>query len=143
MTLADDLTNEVGRIFREQWTIRDGRVVPDPIQVGLSNDAVHLSLATILYADLSGSTSLVDNNGWSFAAEIYRAYLYCAARIIRSESGSIVSYDGDRIMAVFLGDDQGPQAVRTAMKVNNAVAHIINPGIQKIYPNNPYLVSRL
>jgi len=39
------------------------------------------------------------------AAEIYKTYLHCAAKIIRSEGGSITSYDGDRIMGIFIGDD--------------------------------------
>lgn len=99
MALADDLKAEVKKIFREQWTTREGQVVPAPESLKLGNDAVELKPATVLYADLDGSTNMVDNKSWTFAAEIYKSYLYCASRLIRNEGGAITSYDGDRLWA--------------------------------------------
>ena len=58
---------------------------------------------TVLYADLDSSTNLVDEYKPQFAAEMYKTYLHCAAKIIRSEGGTITSYDWDRIMAVYVG----------------------------------------
>ncbi|WP_246777033.1 hypothetical protein [Microvirga sp. VF16] len=49
---------------------------------------------------MSGSTSFVHDDTWTLSAEIYKTYLYCAARIVRAEGGAITSYDGDRIMGV-------------------------------------------
>jgi class 3 adenylate cyclase len=51
-----------------------------------------------------------------FAAEIYKTFLHCAAKIIRSEDGVITAYDGDRIMAVFIGNAKNTSAVRAALK---------------------------
>ena len=99
MSLANELNAEVKRIFGEAWTTRDGKVVPESEDLTLSNDAIKLD-GTVLYADLSASTTLVDGHKAHFAAEIYRTHLYCAARIIRAEGGAITAYDGDRIMAV-------------------------------------------
>jgi hypothetical protein len=58
MGLADDLKTEVTAIFRAQWTTREGQVVPDTPDLELGNDAVTLD-ATVLYADIDGSTSMV------------------------------------------------------------------------------------
>jgi class 3 adenylate cyclase len=60
MALLNDLQSEVARILRDSWAVRDGRVVPADTDVGLTNDAVKFDRATVLYADLSGSTNLVD-----------------------------------------------------------------------------------
>lgn len=98
MALKDDLESEVATIFRERWSTRDGTVVPDDASLKLGNDAVKLE-ATILYADLADSTKLVDGYKPFFAAEIYKSFLHCAAKIIEAESGTITAYDGDRIMA--------------------------------------------
>ena len=119
MSLGDDLKDKVAEIFKEKWTTRDGQVVPKSSDIQLANDAVKLD-AVVLYADMSGSTKLVDNYKAHFAAEIYKSYLHCAAKIIRSEGGEITSYDGDRIMAVFLGDYKNTSAVRSALKINYA-----------------------
>jgi class 3 adenylate cyclase len=111
MGLADDLRSEVQTIFRSQWSIRDGNVVPDTPDLKLGNDGVKLN-GTVLYADIDGSTTMVDSKKAEFAAEIYKAYLLCASRIIRSEDGVITAYDGDRVMAVFIGNAKNTSAVR-------------------------------
>jgi len=95
MTLRSDLETKVKDVYGTQWTSRDGRVIPSQDDIGLGNEGVNLEL-TMLYADLSGSTALVDNYKTFYAAEQYKAFLFCAAKIIRSEGGEIRSYDGDR-----------------------------------------------
>lgn len=140
MPLLDDLKAEVATIFRDAWNLTSGRVVPAPSSIGLGNKAVELDAATVLYADLDGSTALVDRKSWQFSAEVYKTYLHCAAKIIKAESGVITAYDGDRIMAVFIGDRQCTNAALAALKINHAVRHIINPAIRAQYPTD-YVVQ--
>lgn len=132
MALTDDLMRDVDAIFRTAWRERDGYVVPEAEDVQLDNDAVKLK-ATVLYADLAESTSLVQQHTAHFAAEVYKSYLHCAAKIIRDESGTITAYDGDRIMGVFIGGTKNTSAARCALKINHAVTQIINPALQSFY----------
>lgn len=140
MPLSADLTSEVAQIFREQWTIRDGQGVPDPEHLKLSNDAVKLD-GVVLYADLAESTALVESESPDFAAEIYKSYLHCATKIIRRYGGEITSFDGDRVMAVYIGGNKNTNAVRSALAINHAVTQIINPAIGKQYPSKSYRVK--
>lgn len=132
MGLKADIEASVAKIFGDQWTTRSGLKVPDTDNVALGNDAVIID-GTVLYADLDGSTGMVDNHKKHFSAEVYKAYLDCTARIIRSEGGTIVSYDGDRIMAVFTGDSKNTSAVRCALKINWSVKNIVTPALKKQY----------
>ena len=143
MGLLSDLQDEVRTIFAEQWKATDGNVVPDPEDLALSNEARRFERATILYADLSGSTSLVDAHTWQMAGEIYKAYLACAARIIRSLDGEIVAYDGDRIMAIFISNTQTSNAAKCGLQINWAVQNIVNPALQKQYPAKNYVVKQV
>ena len=140
MALGDDLNSEVNKIFREGWTTRAGQVVPEPEDLKLGNDAVKLD-GTVLYADLDESTALVNTKTATFAAEIYKTYLACAARIIRDEGGAITGYDGDRIMAVFIGDGKNSATARAGLKINYAVLKIINPAIKSVYHDSTYEVK--
>jgi uridylate cyclase len=139
MALKEDLVTSVAKIFADRWSERDGQVVPAPEDLKLGNDGVKLN-ATVLYADMADSTQLVDGKTAHFAAEVYKSYLTCAARIIKSEGGAITAYDGDRIMAVFLGTTKNTTAVRSALKINAAVHNIINPALEKQYPTVSYKV---
>lgn len=141
-SLSEQLDQEVKKIFRERWTTRDGQKVPESEDVQLGNDAVKID-GTVLYADLDGSTNMVDQQTPEFAAEIYKSYLHCAAKIIRAEDGQIVSYDGDRIMAVFIGGRKNTDAARCALKINYAVTKIINPAIVLQYPRSTFRVRQI
>lgn len=142
MALKADLESEVRAISESGWTKRDGQVVPDPEDLQLGNDAVKLQ-ATVLYADMADSTDLVDGHEPHFAAEIYKAYLRCAARIIKHEQGTITAYDGDRVMAVFLGKLKNTSAVRSAQMINYAVSTIINLLLKKQYPHTTYQLKHV
>jgi len=143
MALKDDLAAQVKTMFADQWTTRDGRVVPEPSDLKLSNDAIMLSRATVLYADLSGSTRMVDSKKWWFAAEVYKAFLHCAATVMKAEGGIITSYDGDRVMGVFIGDLQTTSAARCGLKINYAVEKIINPALKARYSKTDMVVRQV
>jgi len=137
MGLAEELRAEVAGIFRSQWTERDGNAVPTDESIKLSNDAVNIE-ATVLYADMADSTNLVNTQMKWFAAEIYKAFLRCAAKIISSERGVITAYDGDRIMAVYSEGAKNTAAVRSALKINYVRQEIIIPALRTQYPAASY-----
>jgi class 3 adenylate cyclase len=137
MALKDELQGQVDTIFNSPWTTRDGQVVPAAGDVKLSNDAVKLS-GTVLYADLSQSTAMVLAKKPEFSAEVYKTFLHCAAKLIKDAGGTITAYDGDRIMAVYLGTSKNTSAVKTALKIHYACIHIIQPALKKQYPNSTF-----
>lgn len=141
MGLHDDLKKYVAETHRSSWTRRDGEKVPKNTDVGLGNDAVELD-GVVLYADLAESTGLVKGYKDWFAAEIYKNYLYCAAKIIRAKGGEITAYDGDRIMAVFLGNSKNSDAATCGRQINYAVGEILQPAIKKEYPKNTFKLKQ-
>ncbi len=142
MGLKDELTADVRKIFREQWSERDGQKVPEVEDIKLGNDAVKIE-ATVLYADLADSTKLVDGYDWMFSAEVYKTYLHCASKIIKNESGVITAFDGDRVMAVFFEGSKNTNAVRAGLKLKWAVVNIINPALKAQYPSKSYEVRQV
>lgn len=137
MSLLSDLQAEVKSILANQWEQRDGQVVPEPTDLKLGNDAVNLD-ATVLYADMDGSTDLVDSHSAPYAAEVYKSYMVCTARIIKEAGRVITAYDGDRIMAVFIGDSKNTTAAKTALRLNWAVSNIVNPALKAQYGDDAY-----
>lgn len=140
MGFQSDLRDEVDTFLTDNWTTREGQKVPETDDVQLGNDAVELD-AVVLYSDMDSSTKLVDKYKQSFAASIYKSFLYTAAKVIRKRGGTITSFDGDRIMAVFIGDSKNTSAARSALGINWARYKIINPVIEKHYSGIEYRVS--
>lgn len=142
MSLKEELQASAKSTFTAAWEETQGRVVPSPENLQLGNISVKLTNAVVFYSDLNGSTKMVDDKKWEFSAEIYKTFLHCAAKIVRSESGEITAYDGDRIMAIFIGDDKCDRAVRAALKLKWAVANIITPEMKKIYVSTDFVIRQ-
>lgn len=138
MALKDELTTFCQEVFRGKWETTEGRTVPDDqSKLTLKNTAITID-GTVLYADLDGSTAMVDGYKNWFAASIYKSYLYCCARIIASQDGLVTAYDGDRVMAVFIGGSKNTNAVKAALKIKWAVDEIIMPKKRAQFPDDRF-----
>ncbi len=132
MGLKDDVAAAVDGILSQEWDIRDGTVVPTTESVALSGGAVRLE-AAMVYADLADSTELSMQYDRRVAAKVLKSYLAVASRIITSLGGDIRSFDGDRVMGVFLGDYKNSTAAKCALKINWAFLKIIKPKLEAKY----------
>ena len=133
----DTIHADVRAIFRTVWTETKGKVVPKSEDLGLSNIGRSIS-ATVLYADIDGSTQIVDRYDAKFAAEIYKAFLLCATRTIRKNGGEVRSFDGDRVMGVFIGDNKNSDAAKTGLQINYLVKKAINPALKAQYSSTKF-----
>ncbi|TRW94302.1 adenylate/guanylate cyclase domain-containing protein [Paracoccus sp. M683] len=130
MSLHDDLTSAVDNVLGKKFSQRDGQNVPSSEDVTLANGAVKIE-AAFLYADLAGSGRIAKSCPWDTTAKIIRAYLDCAVRIIRAHNGAIRSFDGDRVMGVFVGDYKRTNATKSALKIQWATRHLIQEEARK------------
>ena len=124
MALKDELTDAVDGILGTAFEERDGKKIPASSDVALANGAVKLD-AAFLYADLAGSGLIAKICPWDTTPKIIRAYLDCSVRIIRAHGGVIRSFDGDRVMGVFIGDTMRTSAVKSALKIQWATQNLI------------------
>ena len=141
MSLRDDLEKYAKKTHDDVWAKRDGQKVPEAEDVKLGTDAVLLD-GTVLYADLAESTALVKDQPDWFAAEVYKNYLYCAARLIRANGGTVTAYDGDRVMGVFIGGTKNSDAAKCALKISWTVKNILRPAIKAKYPKRNYVIKQ-
>lgn len=129
MAFANDVEIGVARVLAPEWNIVNGTVAPKTTDVVLYNGAVKLD-ATYLYADMADSTGLAQNfHGWA-VAKVIRCYLDAASRVINHYGGEIRSFDGDRVMAIFVGQHKNTSAVRTALAISWAVSQVIQPALE-------------
>jgi uridylate cyclase len=134
MALAETLESDISTVFTTTWNIREGQVVPKTDDVALSNGAVKLE-ATILYADLFHSTELARKFDRSVAAKVVRAYLSSMTRLVKEFGGEVRSFDGDRVMGVFIGNSKNSSAAKCALKMKYVVEQSLRPLAEKKFPS--------
>ncbi|MGW3483330.1 adenylate/guanylate cyclase domain-containing protein [Rhodococcus indonesiensis] len=124
------IESSVNDIITASWNIATGVSVPETDDIVMKNGG-RLIDATYAYADLADSSTIAQSLKKETAAAIIRAFVNSATRILRNYGGEIRSFDGDRVMAIFVGDDKNRKAVRAAYAINWAVIDVIRPAIQK------------
>jgi adenylate cyclase len=129
MGLADEVQSGVDGVLTPAWKVTNGTVVPESEGIVLRDGAVKLD-ATYLYADMADSTGLAQNYKAEAVAKIIRCYLNAATRLIRARGGAIRSFDGDRVMGIFVGNSKDSDAAKAALNISWAVSKIINPKLQ-------------
>lgn len=137
---STEILTVVQDILRSPWDTKPGRTVPELERVKLGGNHGIAIEGTVLYADMADSTKLVDGFKAEFAAEIYKSFLYAACKAITSEDGQITAFDGDRVMAVFMGDTKNSNAVKCALKINYLVRQI-NAAIKAQYTNTSFAMG--
>lgn len=133
-TLKEQIDEAVESI-QTTWNTSNSRPtvatdVPSSTDLGYS-DAKKVE-ATYLYTDMVDSSGLVSaaSEYPSTVASVIAAYLKASVRIIRHGNGHIRSFDGDRVMGIFVGPDKEDRAVTAALKINAAVQLNLNPAIK-------------
>jgi adenylate cyclase len=133
MSVHDEISSAIDSIFTTSWDERSGQVVPETDDVKLKDGAVLVD-ATYLYADLAGSTQIAQQLSAKSAARVIRAYLNMASRVIKYKGGHIRSFDGDRVMAIFIGDSKNSNAARAALGINYYVRQVLSDRVSDEIP---------
>lgn len=124
-TAIKEFESKIFQILYADWDTQKARVVPKTEDVKQYNGAKKLD-ATYLYADMADSTLLVKRFEPEMAARIIRAYLRIAVDCIRAKGGHIRSFDGDRVMGIFVGDRRRNDAVDAAFNISWVVKKTLN-----------------
>ncbi len=143
MTLLEDLNSGVDNILKTPLDIRNGRIVPSSEDIALANGGSRF-YGTILYADLAQSSQLATEFQQRTAAKVIKSFLLCCTKIITEHDGTVTSFDGDRVMGIFIDDSKNTNAVKTALKINYVVQKIIEPKVKTYFSSmreTSYVIS--
>ena len=140
--VKEDIESEVNVIFKSAWTIEETTKIPDPEDLKLGNHGKLID-GVLLYADLEDSTRLVSNYSREFSAEVFKAFLLSACRLIKLHGGSITSFDGDRVMAIFASGDKNSAAAKVGLQINHAIMNVVNPAMRAFYSSTDYKIKHV
>lgn len=132
MGLADDIVTTTSTLIATVWDIRNGQVVPTTDTVALNDGAVRLD-ATYMYTDMADSTALAQSVKSEVVGKVIRTYLNAASRTIKHYGGAIRSFDGDRVMGIFIGSSKNTNALKAAFALEWAVTQVIQDKLDSKY----------
>jgi PAS domain S-box-containing protein len=128
-TLVLENLTETHRLEAEREMIRQtfGRVVAPRVRDRLLADPHNLQLhgtrkiTSVLFADLSGFTSLSEKNSPEVVFKLLNSYLDIAAQVILENEGTLDKFMGDAVMAIWNSPDpqfdHAQRACQAALKI--------------------------
>jgi class 3 adenylate cyclase len=132
--------NKMVSDLREQKVIRDtlGRYLPEPVARSILKEhgelAPQTSVATVLFCDVAGFTSLSESFGAEATVEVLNAYFSDAVSILEKHQGIVTQFQGDGILAVFnlplTNPNHAYSAVMAALEIVDCVGHKQFSGIK-------------
>jgi class 3 adenylate cyclase len=128
---SDELIAEVKTTVEGRWDSREGQVVPQSESLRLANDRVVLD-AVLLYADLADSTEMAIANQ-QIASEVFKSYLRGVTKIVHRNEGHVRSFDGDRVMGVFIGDYKNTNAARCGLQIHWFFSKVLTAKFREYY----------
>lgn len=132
MAVSDEILSDVDSVINAIWETRTSSEVPNTEGVKLQGGAVEVN-ATFLYADLAGSSKMAKEFDRRVTAKIIKSFLAVSVRIIRAKGGTVISFDGDRVLGVFVGDSKNTNSVLAAFGISYAVTQLIRPKFEAKY----------
>ena len=132
MSIDNDISADVMRIRDADWNKRSGNKVPSPGDITLSNGAVEID-ATYLYTDMANSSRMAKALDRRVTAKILKTFLATSSRLINHFGGTIMSFDGDRVMGAFIGDAKNSSAIKCSFAIAYSVTQLIRPQFELKY----------
>jgi len=128
MALLKDLNEKLDVYINQAYEIENTTIVPDTDNSKLTfgNKGLTCEFA-FLFMDIRKSSKLHEQYGFEKAAKIYQSFHDINVRVIEENYGFVRSFDGDRVMGVFVGKSKNGNAVKSAMQIQWAIRNILNP----------------
>lgn len=114
------------------YDVTNTRGVPMPEDIGLGAKA-HSFEATSLFVDLRQSSAITNAFRRQTAAKMLKAYFEGTVRIIKMNGGEVRSFNGDGMLALFIGPAQADQAVKAAMQMKWFVRQVLQPQFNGLF----------
>ena len=130
MALSEDIKNKVKDYVNSKYDVTEGYTIPGKEDIGFGAKAKKLKQVVVLFTDLRGSKKILSNNSSIDAGRAHKAFLFAAAKCIRDQDGYLRSFNGDSILAFYIGEKAAHRAVRSALKIKGAVDYIVNPELE-------------
>lgn len=107
------------------------------------NKEIYQTEATILFADLGGCTKLIDEYDSIFSSWLLKSYISCMTYVAKKNNGKIIGFEGDGIVIAFFQKNKEDQAVTCAFNMQWIIEELLQPEIDKLFPEKKYSLSHV
>jgi class 3 adenylate cyclase len=115
MATNQETLDKLDAYLNESYVQEETRIVPKRTDLTFGNTVKKMSFAVVLYVDMRKSRKILSDATTFWSVKIHRAFLLALTHCVEKREGHMRSFNGDGIMAFFVGENASSRAVRAAM----------------------------
>lgn len=124
MATNTEVVDIIKAYLSESYTNSETNVVPKKYDLTFGNTTKKIKHAVILYIDMRKSRNILFNATDFWSVKIHKAFLRAVTHCIEKRDGHFRSFNGDGLLAFFIGENAASRAVRAAMDIKGFVLKI-------------------
>jgi len=124
MTTNQETLDQIRQYLEESYERSTTYSVPKKSDLTFGNTVKELEHAKIFYIDMRKSRKILTDATDFWSVKIHKAFLRAVIHCIEKRDGHLRSFNGDGILAFFIGDKAASKAVRAAMNIKGFVNEI-------------------
>jgi len=124
MGTNQEILEQIEEYLAESYTRSDTNIVPKRDDLTFGNTVKKMVHAKAFYIDMRKSRKILSDASTFWSIKIHKAFLGAVTYCIERREGHLRSFNGDGLLAFFIGENAGSRAIRTAMDIKGFVLKI-------------------
>jgi len=121
MATNQETLEKIDEYLNQSYVQEDTRVVPKRTDLTFGNTTKKIPFTVVLYVDMRKSRTILSDATTFWSVKVHRAFLLGLTHCVECRDGHMRSFNGDGIMAFFIGENASSRAVRAAMDTKGFV----------------------
>ena len=134
-TSKSDLQKMVDDYLGGTYETYRPRDVPEPTDIPLGKKAASMD-TTALFIDIRQSSDITNTFRRQTAAKMLKSYFHGAVKVISANGGKVRSFNGDGMLALFVGNRRSNNAAMAAFQVEWFVTELLRPKFDRLFDGN-------
>jgi adenylate cyclase len=124
MATHQEILDKVDEYLNEAYVQEDARTVPKRTDLTFGNTVKKIGHTVVLYVDMRKSRRILSDASNFWSVKVHRAFLLALTHCVEYRDGHMRSFNGDGILAFFVGENAASRGVRAAMDTKAFVLQI-------------------
>jgi len=124
MATNQEVIDIINEYLTESYDRFHTNVVPKKKDLTFSNSVKVMKHVVVFFIDMRKSRKILSDASDFWSIKIHKSFLKAVTHCIDNNDGHLRSFNGDGILAFFIGENAASRAVRTAMNIKGFVLKI-------------------
>ncbi len=124
MATNQEIFEKIEGYLTESYTRSDTDIVPKKGDLTFGNTVKKMPHVKVFYIDMRKSRKILSDASTFWSVKIHKAFLGAVTHCLENREGHLRSFNGDGLLAFFIGENAASRAVRAALDIKGFVLEI-------------------